>query len=80
MALFGLFNPRKTNASGEMSFWGHIDALRGHLFRSALVVIVLAVVLFCYPEFLFDKVIFGPLQNFLRSIESTAMATVLTWK
>lgn len=46
-----------------MSFWGHIDALRGHLFRSALVVLVLAVVLFCFPEFLFDKVIFGPMDE-----------------
>jgi sec-independent protein translocase protein TatC len=63
MALFGLLNFNKKNASGEMSFWGHIDALRGHLFRSVLVVITLAVVLFCYPEFLFDKIIFGPLKE-----------------
>ena len=62
MALFGLFNGSK-NANGEMSFWGHIDALRGHLFRSAIVVLTLAVVLFCYPEFLFDTIIFGPLKN-----------------
>lgn len=59
MALFGLFNRSGTN-SGEMSFWGHIDALRGHLFRSSIVVVLLSVVLFCYPEFLFDTVILGP--------------------
>ena len=65
MALFGLFG-KSGKGNGEMSFWGHIDALRGHLFRSSLVVIVLSVVLFCYPEFLFDKVIFGPLDgNFI---------------
>ncbi len=46
-----------------MSFWGHIEALRGHLFRSSIVVLVLAVVLFCYPEFLFDTIIFGPLKS-----------------
>ncbi len=62
MALFGLFNKSGKN-NGEMSFWGHIDALRGHLFRSALVVVILACVLFCFPEFLFDKVIFGPLKE-----------------
>ncbi|MBA3704812.1 MAG: twin-arginine translocase subunit TatC [Bacteroidetes bacterium] len=62
MALFGLLNTSK-NAAGEMSFWGHIDALRGHLFRSALVVIVLSVIIFCYPTFLFDTVIFGPLKS-----------------
>ncbi len=64
MALFGLFKSSSTN--GEMSFWSHIDALRGHLFRSVVVVLVLAVILFCFPEFLFDKIIFGPLHdNFL---------------
>lgn len=62
MALFGLFNKSGKN-TGEMSFWGHIDALRGHLFRSSIVVVVLAVVLFCFPEFLFDTVIFGPLKD-----------------
>jgi sec-independent protein translocase protein TatC len=46
-----------------MSFWGHIDALRGHLFRSAIVVVTLSVVLFCFPEFLFDTIIFGPLKE-----------------
>ncbi|MGQ0828260.1 MAG: twin-arginine translocase subunit TatC [Bacteroidota bacterium] len=62
MALFGLFNTPK-NTTGEMSFFGHIDALRGHLFRSVLVVFILAAVLFCFPGFLFDTVIFGPLKN-----------------
>ena len=62
MALFGLFNGSK-NATGEMSFWGHIAALRGHLIRSVIVVLVLAIVLFCYPEFLFDTIIFGPLKS-----------------
>lgn len=62
MALFGLLNNSK-NAEGEMSFWGHINALRGHLIRSVLVVLILTVVLFCYPEFLFDTIIFGPLKS-----------------
>jgi sec-independent protein translocase protein TatC len=61
MALFGLF--KKSNPSGETSFFGHIDALRGHLFRSSLVVVILAVVMFCYPEILFDKIILGPLKS-----------------
>lgn len=62
MALFGLFNKSGKN-NGEMSFWGHIDALRGHLFRSAIVVVVVACVLFCFPEYLFDTIIFGPLKD-----------------
>lgn len=62
MALFGLFNKSGTT-NGEMSFWGHIDALRGHLFRSSMVVVILSVVLFCFPEILFDKIIFAPLKD-----------------
>ncbi len=62
MALFGLFNKNNTS-SGEMSFWGHIDALRGHITRMVIVVLVVSVILFCYPEFLFDKVVFGPLRS-----------------
>jgi sec-independent protein translocase protein TatC len=62
MALFG----RSKNSNGgnsEMSFWGHIDALRGHLFRSAIVVLIVSIILFCFPEFLFDTIIFGPLKE-----------------
>ena len=62
MALFGLFNKSKNDPS-QSSFWGHIDALRGHLFRSVIVVVGIAIVLFCYPEFLFDTVLFGPLKS-----------------
>lgn len=61
MALLGFL--KKAQDPNKLSFWGHIDALRGHLFRSSIVVVVIAIVLFCFPEFLFDKVIFGPLQN-----------------
>lgn len=55
-------NKTKLNPD-ELSFWGHIDALRGHLFRIAIAVIIMAIALFCFPEFLFDTVVFGPLQN-----------------
>lgn len=44
----------------EMSFWGHLDALRGHLFRSALAIIVLGIVAFINREFIFDTLILAP--------------------
>jgi len=44
----------------EMSFFDHIDALRGHLFRSALAIIVFAVTAFVNKHILFDVIIFGP--------------------
>lgn len=43
-----------------MSFLGHLEALRWHLVRSAVAVVVLAGVAFCFPEILFGKIILGP--------------------
>lgn len=43
-----------------MTFFGHIDALRGHLFRSAVVVFAAAVFVFLNKTFVFDTVLFGP--------------------
>jgi sec-independent protein translocase protein TatC len=48
------------NGSTEMSFFDHIDALRGHLFRSAIAIIVMAIVAFVNKHILFDVIIFGP--------------------
>ncbi len=49
--------------SGQMSFMAHLEALRWHLVRSAIAVITVAIVLFCFNNFLFDTVIFGPLKQ-----------------
>lgn len=46
----------------QMSFMQHLDALRWHLVRSAIAIVVLGVTLFCFNNFLFDTVIFGPLK------------------
>lgn len=62
MALFGLLNNSRST-TGEMSFWGHIEALRGHIIRSVMVVLVLGIILFCYPEIIFDTIIFGPIKS-----------------
>jgi sec-independent protein translocase protein TatC len=55
MALF-----RDQSDTAEMSFLGHLEALRWHLVRSAIVVMVLAVVLFCMKDFLFDGILLAP--------------------
>ncbi len=49
--------------TAQMSFMQHLDALRWHLVRSAIVIAVVAVTLFCFNNFLFDTVIFGPLKQ-----------------
>jgi sec-independent protein translocase protein TatC len=44
----------------EMSFFDHIDAFRGHLFRSAIAVVLFAVVAFLNKYIMFDVILLGP--------------------
>lgn len=60
MAFFAANKPG--TETGEMSFLQHLEELRWHLFRSAAVIAGLAVLAFIFNDFLFDVVIFGPLQ------------------
>lgn len=52
-----------TRAESEMSFWDHLEELRGTLVRSALAVLVLSTVAFCFKSFIFDKIIFLPTRS-----------------
>ncbi|MDX2171838.1 MAG: twin-arginine translocase subunit TatC [Bacteroidota bacterium] len=62
MAFFGN-TKNKSSKEDEMSFLGHLEALRWHLVRSAIVVVIFGVTAFCLNDFIFDTVIFGPLQQ-----------------
>lgn len=53
-------NKNKQAPPVEMSFWDHLDALRGHLFRSAVAVFILAVVAFINRTIIFDYIILAP--------------------
>ncbi len=49
----------------QLSFVQHLEVLRWHLVKCVLSIIILAIVLFCLNDLLFDTIIFGPLnQNF----------------
>lgn len=43
-----------------MTFWDHLDVLRKSVFRVALVLLVTAIGLFTFKDFLFDDVILAP--------------------
>lgn len=45
------------------TFWDHLDVLRSSLIRSIAVVSVFSVLFFCFKEFLFDTVVFGPTKD-----------------
>ena len=47
----------------EMSFVDHLEALRWHIVRSFLAIIIIAIVLFVKMNWVFDKVIMGPLRK-----------------
>ena len=48
-----------------MSFWDHLEALRGTLFRSVLAVGILSVVFLCIPKELFKVVLWPTQQDFI---------------
>lgn len=57
------------NTGAEMSFLQHLEELRWHLVRSAIVVMVFAITAFCFNDFVFDTIIFGPLRSDFISYE-----------
>lgn len=54
---------RTTPEGEEMTFVDHLEALRWHIVRSLLAVIVLAIFIFIKMDWVFERVIAGPLQN-----------------
>jgi len=61
MAFFA--SDKNTAEGSEMSFLQHLEELRWHLVRSAIVIVVFGVAAFCLNDFLFDTIIFGPLKQ-----------------
>jgi sec-independent protein translocase protein TatC len=57
----GFFN-RKIGQS-EMSFIDHLEALRWHIVRSLLAIILVAIVIFIKINWVFETIIRGPLRN-----------------
>lgn len=51
------------DSSREMSFLDHLEALRWHLVRSAIVIVIMLVVAFANKSFLFDTVVFWPVAQ-----------------
>jgi sec-independent protein translocase protein TatC len=52
--------PKKNNPQAEMSFLAHLEALRWHIIRSALAVLVLAVIAFFFADVIFNRIIIAP--------------------
>lgn len=50
----------KTESSDEMSFWSHLEALRWHLIRSIIAILLFSIAAFFSREFIFDSIILAP--------------------
>ncbi|MBC7848803.1 MAG: twin-arginine translocase subunit TatC [Chitinophagaceae bacterium] len=60
------FNKRGTGEKQEMSFIDHLEELRWHIVRSLLAVIIMAIVIFAFQDFVVDYIIMGPMnKNFI---------------
>jgi sec-independent protein translocase protein TatC len=60
MALMDFFNKRKKDSNVEMSFIDHLEALRWHLIRSVIAIVVGAGVVLIYANSIVDKVLMAP--------------------
>lgn len=46
-----------------MSFWDHLEVLRGTLFRSLLAIVVVSIAVFCFKHPIFDGIVFAPSRS-----------------
>lgn len=58
-----LLNRVPKEGQEEMTFVDHLEALRWHITRSLLAIIILGILIFLKIDWIFDYVIAGPLQN-----------------
>ncbi len=66
-----------TTPEKEMSFWEHLEELRTHLIRAAVVLTLLAIAAFIMRKFIFDMIILAPKDpNF---ISYRALCTLGKW-
>ncbi|HYF32297.1 MAG TPA: twin-arginine translocase subunit TatC [Chitinophagaceae bacterium] len=77
MALFKLLNRNRNPDQAEMSFIDHLEALRWHIVRSLIAVLVAAVFIFINIDWVFDRIILGPIQK--DFVSYTALCRFSHW-
>lgn len=55
--------PPKNVEENEMSFLDHLEELRWHILRSIMYIAIVAIVVFVAKDFVFNRIIFGPLSK-----------------
>lgn len=72
-----LFQRGGDPSKAEMSFVDHLEALRWHIMRSVLVILLFAIIIFVKIHWVFNHIISGPLHNDFVSI--VAMCRLGHW-
>ncbi len=57
----GIFNRGGSTKHSDMSFIDHLEELRWHIIRSTIAILVFAVIIFEYRDWVFDNIIFAPI-------------------
>jgi sec-independent protein translocase protein TatC len=71
----------KNTGNDDMSFWGHLEALRWHLLRSFIAVLVFAILAFIGRDFVFDTIILAPKRaDFITNIMLCRLAELIAVK
>jgi sec-independent protein translocase protein TatC len=72
-----ILNRLNNGEQEEMTFIDHLEALRWHIVRSLLAIIIIAIFIFIKIDWVFDRVISGPLQN--DFISYTMLCRLSNW-
>ncbi|MFN3667670.1 MAG: twin-arginine translocase subunit TatC, partial [Sediminibacterium sp.] len=57
-----LFKRNQGTEQAEMSFIDHLEELRKHIIRSILAILIFAIVIFIYIDWIFENIIKGPIN------------------
>ena len=60
MALLDFFAKRKKDTKAEMSFIDHLEDLRWHVIRSVIAILIGAIAVFIYSDFVVNNILFAP--------------------
>ena len=59
----------------EMSFFDHLDVLRGHLIRASIAIVTFTILAFSFYDFIFDQIIMGPGRTDFWTYRMMCLAT-----
>ncbi|MFI5160840.1 MAG: twin-arginine translocase subunit TatC [Sphingobacteriales bacterium] len=58
--IIGAISNKGKNLEGEMSFFDHLETLRWHLIRSALAIVLIAIIAFAFYHEIWDGIVMAP--------------------